>query len=79
MTMKLSFLRIMRDYAIGMAAFHLWKLYRGDPLPNVLVDYGVSLVLGAIIYWIGAALIVIFRRRLHHLSGVACTSEETLQ
>jgi hypothetical protein len=48
----------MRGYAIGMAAFHLWKLYRGDPLPNVLANYGISLVLGAIFYGIGTVLIV---------------------
>lgn len=56
--MKLSFWQYMRGYAIGMAAFHLWKLYRGDPLPSVLANYGISLVLGAIVYGIGTVLIV---------------------
>lgn len=56
--MKLSFWQFMRGYAIGMAVFHLWKFYRGDPLVNVLANYGISLVLGAIFYRIGSALIV---------------------
>jgi hypothetical protein len=56
--MNLSFWQFMRGYAIGMAAFHLWKFYRGDPLPNVLANYGISLFLGAISYGIGSALIV---------------------